>query len=249
MSIPENIRNARTRLYRLENPPSYYSQYQYATVDDDATLTLMYEQRDPSIVSTFSDIRMAGVGISREYLRETADPPTEDRAFRNRRLATLNLVSPPSDPAELTPMQRIAHLLLAVPPLEVPAADPWQDWETPRARRTHRSALLALLQQSNREESVAEEDTGRMPYSWDRWYGEPQTQAAITIDRPRRNIADAMIRDAISQNAMCPISMEPITQETGTCVAPCYHVFDRESIAQWLDKEATCPTCREPCRM
>lgn len=265
LTIPGQIRNARTRLYHLVNPPPYYAEYQYATVDDDATLTLMYELRDPSVAQNFSDIRMAGAGLHRDYVRDAADPPTEDRTFRERRVTTLGSVTPP--PAEeeeeyaLTPLQRAMRLLLATggeagrpAPLAIPAAHWWDNdpWHTPvprPPRTTALSALAALLRRSG-DDAQAGGGAGAGA-AWDTWYGggEPQTQASVAIDPPRRNIADAMIRDAISQKATCPISMEPITQETAVCVAPCYHVFQRESIAQWLERETSCPTCREPCRL
>jgi hypothetical protein len=270
LTIPGNIRSARTRLYHLVNPPPYYSEYQYATVDDDATLTLMYELRDPSVVSDFSDIRTAGAGLHRDYVRDTADPPTEDRTFRERRATTLDSIEPPDDGMEdLTPLQRVAQLLLAAgdhtrpAPLTVPRTPLW-------SRRADTTLLRALFRHQGDDAqaaawagggggAAAAADPGlawggdAAPLSfWDRWR-EPQTQTqaapAPAVDAPRRNIADAMIRDAISQKAQCPISMEPITQDTAACVAPCYHVFCRESIAQWLERETTCPTCREPCRM
>lgn len=274
LTIPGNIRSARTRLYHLVNPPPHYAEYQYATVDDDATLTLMYELRDPSVVSDFSDIRMAGAGLHRDYVRDTADPPTEDRTFRERRTTTLDSIEPPDDAMEeLTPLQRVAQLLLAAgdrtrpTPLTVPRTPLWDDWHTPlpRARRADTALLRALLRREGDDAqawgagggggAAAAADPGlawggdAAPLSfWDR----PDLAAQIpapAVEAPRRNIADAMIRDAISQKAQCPISMEPITQDTAACVAPCYHVFCRESIAQWLERETTCPTCREPCRL
>lgn len=266
LTIAGEIRNARMRLYHLVNPPAWYAEYQYATVADDATLTLMYELRDPSIAQNFSDIRMGGAGLHRDYVRDTSDPPTEDRTFRERRTTALDSVAPPEDAEEeMTPLQRVAQLLLAAgdhrpAPLTIPPVR-WHDdpWHTPAPRRPALSVLSALLRRHGDEAQLAAHagagGGGGLaapadPLWWVDQGAQAQTQEAPRpAEAPRRNIADAMIRDAISQKATCPISMEPITQETAACVAPCYHVFQRESITTWLARETTCPTCREPCRL
>jgi hypothetical protein len=271
LAIADDIRNARLRFYHIVNPPPHYAAYQYATVDDNATLTLMIESRDISVLNEFRDIRMAGEGLRYQYAVNSSDPPAEDQRFRERRTLTLDGIEPPEDAEEeLTPLQRVAQLLLAAgdparpSPLAIPRTPLWDDWHTPlpRARRTDTALLRALLRREGDDAQAAAGAGGGggagalmagagAPLSfWER-LAESQAApaAAPAVDAPRRNIADAMIRDAISQKAQCPISMEPITQETATCVAPCYHVFCRESITRWLERETTCPTCREPCRM
>jgi SUMO ligase MMS21 Smc5/6 complex component len=57
-----------------------------------------------------------------------------------------------------------------------------------------------------------------------------------------------LIEVAVSKGDSCPISMNPITKENAA-VTSCGHVFDRDSIAQWLassDRHG-CPNCREHC--
>jgi hypothetical protein len=65
----------------------------------------------------------------------------------------------------------------------------------------------------------------------------------------QKRIADLVIKDAIQQQLSCPITMNPFTPETATCVAPCYHLFDKEAITTWLETNDTCPECRERCSL
>lgn len=52
-------------------------------------------------------------------------------------------------------------------------------------------------------------------------------------------VADALIRDAISRAAACPITMEPLVAET-TAVTACFHLFERDAIAAWLAQSGNC---------
>lgn len=74
--------------------------------------------------------------------------------------------------------------------------------------------------------------------------------AAVLAARARLptkpHIVALMLREAIAEKKSCPISMDPITLDS-VCVAPCYHCFTKESIEQWLQKNTTCPECRETC--
>lgn len=58
-------------------------------------------------------------------------------------------------------------------------------------------------------------------------------------------VADALIQAAVTANATCPITMEPITKEKAT-VTPCYHVFDATALTSWCAAgNTTCPTCKQ----
>ena len=263
--IAAQARIARTRLYHLVPPPSgnmpqHYAEYQYATVDNDGMLTLMNELRNPSVSQDFSDIRIAGSGLHRDYVRDTSDPLTDDEIFRNRRVTTLDSVSRlvADEEEEVTELQRITDPPPVRPtPLIIPPTRWWEDTvEDPPTRPSQLislSTLATLLRRAGDDArmeamlgAAAVENLGDVSSALNTWYQEnPQVQLAP----PRRNIVDAIIRDAISQKSTCPISTELITQETAACVAPCYHIFQREYIAQWLHIDATCPTCRAPCRM
>jgi hypothetical protein len=81
-------------------------------------------------------------------------------------------------------------------------------------------------------------------------------QAAVEelhkINQPlkvQKRIADLIIKDAIQQELTCSITMNPLTLQSATCVAPCYHVFDKEAITKWLATKDTCPECREKCSL
>lgn len=60
------------------------------------------------------------------------------------------------------------------------------------------------------------------------------------------HIVAVMLRDAIAEKKMCPITLDPITLDS-VCVAPCYHCFTKEAIEEWLQTHTTCPECREIC--
>ena len=269
--IAAQARIARLRLYHLVDPPSgnipqHYAEYQYATVDNDGMLTLMNELRNPSVSQDFSDIRIAGSGLHRDYVRDTSNPLVDDQIFRNHRLSTLgsvtNLIA--DEEEEVTMLQRIVGSHPAHPsPIVIPTTRWWEDRpEDPPTRSSQLmslSTLVTLLRRAGddaRMEAMlgsassaaadAVETLGDVSTALNTWYQEnPHVQLAA----PRRNVMDAIIRDAISQKSTCPISTELITQETAACVAPCYHIFQRAYILQWLQIDASCPTCREPCRL
>jgi hypothetical protein len=64
----------------------------------------------------------------------------------------------------------------------------------------------------------------------------PLTLQAFTIQ--------AIINHAVSENMACPISMNPIAKDTAA-VTTCQHVFERDSIAQWMADHENCPVCRQ----
>jgi hypothetical protein len=60
-----------------------------------------------------------------------------------------------------------------------------------------------------------------------------------------RHLVAAILADAAANNAICPITMDPITPDTAT-VTSCGHVFQTEAIRYWLTTRNECPECREP---
>jgi hypothetical protein len=58
-------------------------------------------------------------------------------------------------------------------------------------------------------------------------------------------VADALITAAVASAATCPITMEPIKNQTAA-VTSCFHVFDAMAIASWFVNNTTCPTCKQP---
>lgn len=58
-------------------------------------------------------------------------------------------------------------------------------------------------------------------------------------------VQEAIVRDAISRSAACPITMEPITSSTTVTLTPCYHLFDATALTSWrASGEDKCPVCR-----
>jgi hypothetical protein len=82
----------------------------------------------------------------------------------------------------------------------------------------------------------------------DEWAPAPAS-AAAPRPKPQKYVADLVIADKIRQGATCSITMEPLSSCPAgpACVAPCYHCFDKEAIQEWLQRNETCPECRQPC--
>jgi hypothetical protein len=72
---------------------------------------------------------------------------------------------------------------------------------------------------------------------------------AKKIPGPVKRVADIVIADALNQELSCAISLTPLTKENAVCVAPCYHVFEKDGIQKWLSTSSTCPECRTPCAL
>jgi hypothetical protein len=69
------------------------------------------------------------------------------------------------------------------------------------------------------------------------------------VQPPQKRVEDIMIADAMSKGGCCPITMNPLTSISAKCVAPCYHIFEKEAIQTWLNDNNTCPECRIPCSL
>lgn len=77
---------------------------------------------------------------------------------------------------------------------------------------------------------------------------EPKAPSAESKNpSPRVHVSELVIREAISKQQACPITLEPLNVETSVCVAPCYHVFQKSAIHEWHKKSTLCPQCRERC--
>ncbi len=70
---------------------------------------------------------------------------------------------------------------------------------------------------------------------------------AAAIKPPLTHVSEAVLERAVRNKETCPISLEEISLETGACVAPCYHAFQKEAIQQWMVEHSTCPQCRQAC--
>jgi hypothetical protein len=58
-------------------------------------------------------------------------------------------------------------------------------------------------------------------------------------------VAEALKRDAISQNESCPISLCPFQECKEISITSCYHMFERSAIKSWLQTKSECPICKQ----
>jgi len=73
----------------------------------------------------------------------------------------------------------------------------------------------------------------------------PPPAVPVDVKAFPRHLVAAVLANAAANNAICPITMDPITPDTAT-VTSCGHVFQTEAIRYWLTTNAICPECREP---
>jgi hypothetical protein len=69
------------------------------------------------------------------------------------------------------------------------------------------------------------------------------TPVAAAVPVPKF-VADALVTAAVAAEAICPITMEPITAASAA-VTSCFHVFEANAIAIWLTTNHSCPTCKQ----
>lgn len=58
--------------------------------------------------------------------------------------------------------------------------------------------------------------------------------------------ATALLRDAVTSEQSCAITMEPVTPGQSS-VTSCFHIFDREALRKWFTRTRTCPVCKQAC--
>ena len=79
----------------------------------------------------------------------------------------------------------------------------------------------------------------------------------VTIIQPKKYIIDsipqhivrAILRDAVMQEEVCPITSVEIDIGNGA-VTSCFHLFEKDAIAKWLSMPGSrdkCPLCNNPC--
>jgi hypothetical protein len=74
-------------------------------------------------------------------------------------------------------------------------------------------------------------------------------QKKYTIDSIPQHIVRAILRDAVMQEEVCPITSMEIDIENGA-VTSCFHLFEKDAIAKWLSMPGSrdkCPVCNNPC--
>lgn len=122
----------------------------------------------------------------------------------------------------------------------------WKENQSSEEREIRILQGLAAIQEACRAIDYSEQILASSEYS----APPPSANAAANVQtKPQTRISLLMIADSIASNATCPITTNPLTHETAVCVAPCYHIFEREAITKWLESKDTCPTCRESCSL
>ncbi len=71
----------------------------------------------------------------------------------------------------------------------------------------------------------------------------PTSVPELTMPELPRHVALMVLQNAVATGATCPISMEPI-RSTGASVTGCGHVFQTDTLRQWMSAHAICPECR-----
>lgn len=67
--------------------------------------------------------------------------------------------------------------------------------------------------------------------------------------KPPIFVADIMKGDAIKTSQMCPISLEVFTDAAKMCMTPCFHMFERGPLEEWMKNTASCPVCKASCSL
>ena len=58
-------------------------------------------------------------------------------------------------------------------------------------------------------------------------------------------VVELIVKDQITKNNTCPITMSPFSSLKTFGITPCYHLFDYEAIQKWSQKNSACPVCRK----
>jgi hypothetical protein len=61
-------------------------------------------------------------------------------------------------------------------------------------------------------------------------------------------VAEILLKDAMTKEHCCPISMEPV-KPGETTVTSCFHIFQTQAIQEWCKGHCTCPVCKQSCVM
>lgn len=71
----------------------------------------------------------------------------------------------------------------------------------------------------------------------------PSAPPALPDRKPPAFVAAIIKRDAIANGLACPVSLEGITEKMKVGITPCFHLFEADSLIQWIDMKGFCPTC------
>ena len=72
---------------------------------------------------------------------------------------------------------------------------------------------------------------------------QPRQQQTARVTAPPKFVTDLILRDAVTEGKLCPITMDPIEATDAYTVTACYHAFNKEALGRWLREHSTCPEC------
>ena len=74
------------------------------------------------------------------------------------------------------------------------------------------------------------------------WNPTPPPQPRVQPTLPK-HILKIFIESAVAKGDTCPITLDPLTQESAACL-PCGHLVDREALERAVQERKCCPVCR-----
>jgi hypothetical protein len=77
----------------------------------------------------------------------------------------------------------------------------------------------------------------------------PLPSAPRAPTKPPTFVADIMKGDAIKTGQACPISLEVFMDVAKIRMTPCFHLFEREHIEEWMKNTQLCPVCKASCSL
>ena len=260
------LHNNQMRFYKFWNALPHYDQYDFATVHNDATL-ILYKRFNPSDWNTdhLSFNLYDNPPVIDYHL--SSSPPDDDYLYRINNFATSSDY-PPAPPPGGAALADGAESILPTPPsppvLLAALAAPYHHvtplqtmnlWNTHNQHEdphtTHTYTIYDETQPTQTGYGPSSMESARLLLTAlllpDRTPISPIKNYSVKPKSPMKRVADLVIQDALKQELCCAISLNPLTVENAVCVAPCYHVFEKESISKWLTTSSTCPECRETC--
>lgn len=59
-------------------------------------------------------------------------------------------------------------------------------------------------------------------------------------------VAETLLEKALMNAENCPICMDPL-KKGDSVVTSCFHIFQKDALAEWHNKHTSCPVCKKEC--
>jgi hypothetical protein len=231
--------NGSARFYKLVNPRPEFVGYSYAYCIDSGYCLLLKEFPSNELRPLLGSTR-----IHYDKMRCTIDPVESDKYYRENRLEPMNSLWRENRLEPMNSLWRENRL--------EPMNSLWRENHISEQRENYILNGLAALQEAiqaldHTERILAAPSSSSPVVVLSQPSSQNQNQNKKVQTQAR--ISKLMIADAVASNATCPITTNPLTLTNAVCVAPCYHIFEREAICIWLETKDTCPECRQTCSL